>query len=112
LRTFSHVVHATLGLPPVVNTLLCHDVYEGWRSLPKDRKTSEARKRAHSPLLAAGLASESENEKLPYGEDSPWLAAGRLQSLLRLPNVHRTLGERGDTGVAGESNKLLHDEFH
>jgi len=24
-------------------------------------------------------ASESENEKLPYGEDTPWLAAGRLQ---------------------------------
>jgi len=39
----------------------------------------EPRKRAHSPLHAAGLASESENEKLPYGEDSPWLAAGRLQ---------------------------------
>jgi hypothetical protein len=37
------------------------------------------RKRAHSLLLAAGLASESENEKLPYGEDSRWLAAGRLQ---------------------------------
>ncbi len=40
----------------------------------------EPRKRAHSPLLAAGLASESENEKLPYGEDSPRLAAGNLQS--------------------------------
>jgi len=42
--------------------------------------TLEARKRTHSPLLAAWFASESENEKLPYGEDSPWLAAGRLQS--------------------------------
>jgi len=30
----------------------------------------EPRKRAHSPLLAAGLASESENEKLPYGAAS------------------------------------------
>jgi hypothetical protein len=30
--------------------------------------------------LLRGLASESENEKLPYGEDSPWLAAGRLQN--------------------------------
>ncbi len=45
----------------------------------------EPRKRAHSPLLAAGLASESENEKLPYGEDSPWLAAGRLQSITHDP---------------------------
>jgi hypothetical protein len=39
----------------------------------------EPQKRAHSQRLAAGLASESENEKLPYGENSPWLAAGRLQ---------------------------------
>ncbi len=36
----------------------------------------EPRKRAHSPLLAAGLASESENEKLPYGEDSPVTSRG------------------------------------
>jgi hypothetical protein len=43
------------------------------------KRAFEPRKRARSPLLAAGLASESENEKLPYGEDSPWLAAGRLQ---------------------------------
>jgi hypothetical protein len=66
------------------------------RSLDLTFKCLEPRKRVHSPLLAAGLASESENEKLPYGEDSPWLAAGRLQKrirkpplLLRLTNVLR-----------------------
>ena len=36
----------------------------------------EPQKRVHSPQLAAGLASESENSKLPYGRSSPQLAAG------------------------------------
>jgi hypothetical protein len=44
-------------------------------------------KRAHSPLLAAGLASVYLKSCHPYGaaklcrqaEHSPWLAAGRLQ---------------------------------
>jgi len=51
----------------------------------------EPRKRAHSPLLAVGLASESENEKLPYGEDSPWLAAGRLPSPDTIPISEATV---------------------
>jgi hypothetical protein len=33
-------------------------------------------KRAHSPQLAAGLASESKIGKIPYREDSLQLAAG------------------------------------
>ena len=36
----------------------------------------EPQKRAHSPLLAAGLASESKNSKLHYGRRFPLLAAG------------------------------------
>ncbi|MFO7713099.1 OmpA family protein [Desulfosarcina sp.] len=41
----------------------------------------EPRQRAHAPLLAAGLASERGIDLHPYGEDSPRLAAGRVQSL-------------------------------
>ncbi len=40
----------------------------------------EPRKRAHSSPLAAGLASELKTDFHPYGEDSPRLAAGRVQS--------------------------------
>jgi hypothetical protein len=40
----------------------------------------ELRKRAHSPQLAAGLASVSENGKLPYGRRSLQLAAGIFKS--------------------------------
>ena len=45
-------------------------------------RKAEPRKRAHSSPLAAGLASELEIDFHPYGEDSPRLAAGRVQSLL------------------------------
>jgi hypothetical protein len=38
-------------------------------------------KRGHSPQLAAGLASVYKMSRVPYGEDSPWLAAGSLQIL-------------------------------
>ncbi len=41
---------------------------------------AEPRNRAHSPSLAAGLASERKIDFHPYGEDSPRLAAGNLQS--------------------------------
>ena len=39
----------------------------------------EPQKRAHSPQLAAGLASESENSKLPYGRRFPAACCGELQ---------------------------------
>ncbi|MBU4345541.1 MAG: hydroxymethylbilane synthase [Proteobacteria bacterium] len=39
----------------------------------------EPQKRAHSPLLAAGLASESKNSKLPYGRRFPAACGGELQ---------------------------------
>ena len=39
----------------------------------------EPQKRAHSPLLAAGLASESKNSKLPYGRRFPAASSGELQ---------------------------------
>ena len=42
-------------------------------------KKLEPRQRAHSPSLAAGLASELKIDIHPYGEDSPRLAAGRVQ---------------------------------
>ncbi|MBU4344199.1 MAG: nucleotidyltransferase domain-containing protein [Proteobacteria bacterium] len=50
---------------------------------------SEPQKRAHSPLLAAGLASESKNSKPPYvaakhcrqAEHSLQLAAGSFKSI-------------------------------
>ena len=38
--------------------------------------------RAHSPQLAAGLVSESDERKLPYG-DSPWLAAGSFNNVFK-----------------------------
>ncbi|MFH1581826.1 MAG: DNA mismatch repair endonuclease MutL [Pseudomonadota bacterium] len=41
---------------------------------------SEPQKRAHSPLLAAGLASESKNSKLHYGRRFPATCGGELQS--------------------------------
>ena len=40
----------------------------------------EPLQRAHSSPLAAGLASELKIDFHPYGEDSPRLAAGRVQS--------------------------------
>ena len=40
----------------------------------------EPQKRAHSPELAAGLASESENGKLPYGRRFPAACCGELQT--------------------------------
>jgi hypothetical protein len=40
----------------------------------------EPQKRAHSPQLAAGLASEFENSKLPYGRRFPAACCGELQS--------------------------------
>jgi len=39
----------------------------------------EPQKRAHSPWLAAGLASESQNSKLPYGRRFPAACCGELQ---------------------------------
>ena len=41
----------------------------------------EPQKRAHSPQLAAGLASESENSKLPYGRRFPSACCGELQTI-------------------------------
>ncbi|MCG2754079.1 MAG: hypothetical protein L6247_00670 [Desulfobacteraceae bacterium] len=40
---------------------------------------AKPQKRAHSPQLAAGLASESENSKLPYGRRFPAACRGELQ---------------------------------
>ena len=40
----------------------------------------EPQKRAHSSQLAAGLASESGNSKLPYGRRFPEVSCGELQS--------------------------------
>ena len=40
---------------------------------------AEPQKRAHSPWLAAGLASESENSKLPYGRRFRTACCGELQ---------------------------------
>ncbi|MDO9565783.1 MAG: hypothetical protein Q7J15_03485 [Candidatus Desulfaltia sp.] len=40
---------------------------------------AEPQKRAHSPQLAAGFASESENSKLPYGRRFPAACCGELQ---------------------------------
>ena len=42
----------------------------------------EPQKRAHSPQLAAGLASESENSKLPYGRRFPAACCREFQSYL------------------------------
>lgn len=39
----------------------------------------EPQKRAHSPLLEAGLASESKNSELPYGRRFPAACGGELQ---------------------------------
>ena len=38
--------------------------------------SSKTRQRAHSSPIAAGLASQRKIDVHPYGEDSPWLAAG------------------------------------
>jgi hypothetical protein len=46
-------------------------------------KTLEPRKRAHSPQLAAGLASVSENGKLPYGRRFPAACCRDLRSLVQ-----------------------------
>jgi len=43
------------------------------------KSVAEPQKRAHSPLLAAGLASESKNSKHPYGRRFPAACGGELQ---------------------------------
>jgi hypothetical protein len=47
-----------------------HSIYQKGRlktEVPRHNEVvDEPQKRAHSPQLAAGLASESENSKLPY----------------------------------------------
>ena len=58
---------------------------------PRLKRTVEPQKRAHSPqsakaLWRTGLASESENNKLPYGRSSPQLAAGSF-NLFKKHNV-------------------------
>ncbi len=53
---------------------------EGYPAQSDHGSTLEPRKRAHSSPLAAGLASELKIGFHPYGEDSPRLAAGRVQS--------------------------------
>lgn len=53
----------------------------------------EPQKRAHSPQLAAGLASESENSKFPYGRRFPAASCGELQLIMIGPheNYYRDL---------------------
>jgi len=51
----------------------------------------EPQKRAHSPLLAAGLASESKNGKLPYGRRFPAACSGELQLFYRQVIAQRGL---------------------
>jgi hypothetical protein len=59
-------------------------------------------KRAHSPLLAAGLASVYKVSRVPYGaaklcrqgEHSPWLAAGSLQFSCDATKKRRALARR------------------
>ena len=56
--------------------------YNNIRGKLLERLTAiEPQKRAHSPQLAAGLASESENSKLPYGRRFPAACCGELQML-------------------------------
>ena len=54
---------------------------------------AEPQKRAHSPQLAAGNASESENSKLPYGRRFPAASCGELQIFItgdkELLNLHK-----------------------
>ena len=45
----------------------------------KVAKEIEPQKRAHSTLLAEGLASESKNSKFPYGRRFPAACGGELQ---------------------------------
>ena len=49
----------------------------------------EPQKRAHSPQLAAGLASESENSKLPYGRRFPAACCGELQLMGKEKSAER-----------------------
>jgi len=46
----------------------------------EERQQFEPQKRAHSPLLAAGLVSESKNSTLHYGRRFPAACGGELQS--------------------------------
>ncbi len=57
----------------------------------EDEIILEPQKRAHSPLLAAGLASESKNSKLPYGRRFPAACGGELQlkSCDKIEPIHK-----------------------
>ncbi|MBU4343897.1 MAG: hypothetical protein KKC73_00555, partial [Proteobacteria bacterium] len=50
-------------------------------------------KRANSPLLAAGLASESKNSKLPYGRRFSAACGGELQKKIDMSSMEEILKE-------------------
>ena len=64
----------------------------------------EPKQRAHSPLLAAGLASELKIDAIPYGRRFPVACCGELQSSVRWISVvarslnMALLSEKGSTG--------------
>ena len=81
-RVFYHLIPSALGKIGIVwvqknaAPLIIHII------LPqKDIPITEPQKRAHSPLLAAGLGSESQNSKLPYGRRLPAACCGELQTI-------------------------------
>ncbi len=70
-------------------------IYSAFLTL-KFKKFVEPQKRAHFPQLAAGLASASENGKLPYGQRFPAACCGVLQSLTHGREKNRKLNDNQD----------------
>jgi len=57
----------------------------------------EPKQRAHSSLLAAGLASELKIDAIPYGRRFPVACCGELQTRTGYPEPGRVL-ENGKSG--------------
>jgi len=57
--------------------------FQGIHSKPWILDPLNRQQRSHSPLLAAGNASEYENDRIPYREDSLQLVAGYSSILLK-----------------------------
>ncbi|MDI6687385.1 MAG: anthranilate synthase component I family protein [Desulfobacterales bacterium] len=85
----------------------------------KTDRAVEPQKRAHSPLLAAGLASESKNSKHPYGRRFPAACGGELQKAFEsarsrircmLQAIDRQLSENNNRACQGEYSLISTQE--
>jgi len=105
LLVFDNIRNTLLG---IVITFLDED-------LENNQKTDQAvepQKRAHSPLLAAGLASESKNSKHPYGRRFPAACGGELQKVFESARSRvQSMLQAIDRQLPGNNDRAYKKEY-